>query len=90
ADNLFSFAETAKQRFEDGSLETKKTILSCLGSNFILKDNILDITLNPVLEIVGKIAPEVRDLHSRLEPIKPQVNQRYLEDLYAKNEVWGG
>ncbi len=31
AENLFSFAEKAKQRFESGNLTVKREILACLG-----------------------------------------------------------
>lgn len=89
ADKLFSFAETAKQRFENGDMQTKKDILSCLGSNLTLKDRILSINLNPVLGIVGKVAPEIRELHIMLEPQKDQLNQGDYEDLYSKNVKWG-
>ncbi len=33
AEKLFSFAETAKKRFESGNLVVKREILACLGSN---------------------------------------------------------
>lgn len=90
ADKLFSFSETAKEKFEKGNLEVKKTILSCLGSNLLLKDGMLDIKLNPALEIVNKLAPEVREQHLRLEPHQLVANQEFFDDLYAKNETWGG
>ncbi len=89
ADELFSFAAMAQKRFESGDESTKREVLSCLGSNLTLKDRMLSINLNPVLGIVGKIAPEIRELHIRLEPEKGVINQEVLEDYYSKNEKWG-
>ena len=37
----FDFAWTARDRFAKGDCETKKEIVSALGSNLILKDRIL-------------------------------------------------
>jgi hypothetical protein len=37
--------------------------------------------LNPVLVIVGKLAPEIRELHIRLEPQKDKLNQGDQKDL---------
>lgn len=35
-EQIFDFAETAKDKFENGTLEDKRQILSCLGSNLVL------------------------------------------------------
>ena len=38
AEDLLSFAETAKQQFETGDLKTKRQIIQTLGSNLYLTD----------------------------------------------------
>ncbi len=90
AEKLFTFAETAKERFETGSLIVKREILACLGSNLILQDRRLNIQLLQPLNVFVKLAPEVRALHNRLEPLQVQPEQEFMEALYAKNEKWLG
>lgn len=89
AEQLFSFAETAKTRFETGSLIEKREILACLGSNLTLMDRELSIQLKSPLKIIATLASEVQALHSRLEPLQGKTEQRDMEVLYAKNEEWG-
>lgn len=90
AEKLFDFAETAKKRFEEGDLETKRQMLSCLGTNLILKVRTLHLETRTPLVYLKEIAPEVRALHKRLEPLKPAEKQTKLEVHYAKNKDWGG
>ena len=89
AEKLFSFAETAKKRFETGTLEDKRVILSTLGSNFTLKDKILSIPVDKRLSLFQTVAPEVQELHNRLEPRYPLDNIEIYERNYAKNKKWG-
>ncbi len=90
AEKTLAFAETAKERFEAGDLEAKKEILACLGSNLILRNRTLSLRLNPPLEMVSQVAPEVQALHESLEPTQVPATQEDWEALYAQNEKWGG
>ncbi|MCP4481331.1 MAG: hypothetical protein GY817_00685 [bacterium] len=89
AEKLLEFAEKAKERFENGDLKTKGKILSLLGSNLLLKNKVLSIKLNPVFEMLKKVAPEVRDLHLRLEPQKSIDNKGYVDSLNTEYKNWG-
>lgn len=90
AENLFSFAETAQEKFEKGGLEAKRQILSGLGSNLFLKDGKLSVDLQKPFLLMERYAKEVQALHERLEPVKNHMNTEELEALYTKNPVWGG
>ncbi len=90
AEKLFDFAETAKKRFEKGSLDVKREILSCLGTNFTLKVRTLHLETMKPLILMNQVAPAVQALHKRLEPHKIPISQGALEVLYAKNKGWGG
>lgn len=90
AECLFSFSETAQKRFEEGGLEVKHEILSCLGSNLFLKDGKLSVDLQKPLLLVEKYAEEIQAFHERLEPVKNLMDKGDLEALYAKNPAWGG
>jgi len=87
AETLFSFAETAHQHFEIGSMEDKKAILSCLGSNLSLMNKTLEIHDDKNLAILKKLAPEVQDLHNRLEPLYPIENTEVYEKSYASKKM---
>lgn len=89
AEKMLNFAETAKRRFELGTLDDKRDILAALGSNLSLLDRNLSVALTKPLELVGEVAPEVQALHKRLEPHHPIENIEAYEKSYAKNEKWG-
>jgi len=90
AETLFSFAETARKRFKIGTLEEKKSILSCLGSNLSLTNRLFKVSDEKNIVILKKLAPEVQTLHNRLEPLYPIENIEVYEKSYAQNKKWGG
>ena len=89
AEKTLEFAETAKRWFETGDLQVKKEILGCLGSTLTLKNRTLSLRLNPPLEMVSKVAPEVQALHEGLEPVQVPATQAGWEGIYSKNKKWG-
>jgi len=89
AEKMLNFAETAKNRFELGTIDDKRDILASLGSNLSLFEKKLSITLDKPIELVEEVAPEVRALHKRLEPLYPIENTEVYENSYAKNKKWG-
>ena len=60
ADNLLSFAKTARARFKNGTIIEKKGIIQALGSNLLLQDQTLLISLPQPFEILKALSPEVR------------------------------
>jgi len=89
AERTFSFAETAQKRFQTGTLEDKRHILSCLGSNLVLTGKQLRISVDKSLCLIQKVAPAVRSLHKRLEPAQVVDSVRGWEAMYARNRKWG-
>ncbi len=89
AERLFSFAETAKERFENGTLDDKREILSTLGSNLLLTGRELKVPFDNDLAMFLEVAPEVQALHNRLEPLQVAGKSIGWEDLYSKNRKWG-
>jgi len=87
AETIFNFARDAKKKFEKGSLEEKKQILSALGSNLLLKDKKLSISIQKPLLLIEKAAKEVKAIHKRLEPLKKPINTEEIEKLYSQNPV---
>ena len=90
AEKMLNFAETAKVRFELGDLNKKHEILAALGSNLVLLNQKLVVSLAKPIELMQEIAPEVQDLHNRLEPTQVLDSQQDCDTLYSQNEKWGG
>jgi len=84
----FAIARDAKKEFETGIPERQKQILSNLGSNLLLKDKILTISIeNPLIQIKGMV-PEVRAIHNKVRTSKNAQNERTLRELYLTFPYW--
>ena len=90
AETVLAFARDAKKKFETGGLEDKRSILSALGSNLLLKDRILSISIQKPLLLVEEAAGEVRKIHATLEPLESGENKAELEEIYSQNLILGG
>jgi hypothetical protein len=89
AEEALTFAKTAKERFENGDVDTRRAILLTLGTNLTLKDHKLSISLVKPLLIVKKAAEEVRAIHKACEPQKDQVKVGDLVKVYSENPILG-
>ncbi len=87
-EKYFEFARNAKIKFDTtDSLEVKKGILTFLGSNPILKDKILSVSLDKPFVLLKTASDEVRSMYERLEPLKNSPVKADLRDLYATNPI---
>lgn len=68
AEKTFVFACSARTWFADGDLQTKKSILSAIGSNLILKDKKLSIEAKKPFVILEKSLPCLQGKNGRIEP----------------------
>ena len=87
AEQFFNFARDASEEFKNGTLEKKKQILSCLGSNLVLKNKKLTIELEKSLVPIKQASQEVWRIHERLEPLKNRLNKKKIGQLYARNPL---
>ena len=87
SDEMLTFIEQAKVRFEKGTLQTKRTILSTIGSNLLLKDKKLSIDVENCLFPMKKIATEVKAIKKRLEPPKDGSKHGDFDALCAQNPI---
>lgn len=89
AERGFNFAEKAATVFaqasEKGDLERKKAIFGALGSDYVLKDGKLSISLDNLLFPIRKAADEIRELPSGLELVKKKGVAKDLGEIYSKN-----
>ena len=86
-DEMLTFIEQAKERFKKGTLQTKRAILSTLGSNLLLKDKKLSIDVENCLFPMKKVAAEVKAIKKRLEPPKNADKRAHFDDLCSQNPI---
>ena len=67
-EQVFHFARYAEDHFENGSIEERKDVLSGLGSNFLLKDQKLDISVHKWLLPIINGYKTLEDEYKMLEP----------------------
>ncbi len=91
AEQHFSFAETARATFEAGDFDEKRRIFIDLGSNPILMDRTLDLTMENVLGPLREAADEVRTIHRTFEPHESVGNKEGFGYFYARSPIlcWG-
>ncbi|MEQ1561597.1 MAG: recombinase family protein, partial [Nitrospira sp.] len=76
-ENSFNFAVAARVWFENGSPEQKRTIFASLsGSNLILKDNKLSVSLKKPLDLYKQIAIKYPSTTQAFEPTKYRSSKR--------------
>jgi len=87
ADEMLTFIENAKYKFNSGTIETRRSILSTLGSDLILKDKILSIDIEKSLFPIKRVTEEVNAIKKRLEPLKDLEKQKEFDALCEQNPV---
>ena len=85
ADEMLTFIENAKDKFETGTMETRRSILSTLGSDLILKDKILSIDIEKSLFPLKRVTKDVYAIKERLEPLNTIEKQKEFDALCEKN-----
>lgn len=76
SEKTFNFACYAKIWFEKGDDKTKKTILSCLGSNLLVKDRKLNVDLHPYLKTIVINKEELDEKIDNVRTSKNGLNKR--------------
>lgn len=90
AEKIISFAEDASKTFSGPSLQTKKTILSALGSNLLLKDKILHVDTDSALLPMKLVSFPVSAKLPRLEPALASINKGRTRSFDQVRPMWLG
>jgi len=85
AKKTFDLACCAREWFAKGGPEEKGTILQAIGSNLTLKGKKLHIQLKKPLVLIEKVVRGVPPTREGFEPKNKGLNERELEQFYAKN-----
>jgi DNA invertase Pin-like site-specific DNA recombinase len=83
----FTLAENLAERFKTFDLKKKKETLMILGSNLILNDKKLSISLDNLFLSLKKVQPEIIAISKRLEPLETPINTRTLANLYDQSPM---
>lgn len=65
----FDLVKNIKERFANGSIEQRKTILRVIGSNLIIKDKTIRIEIRNPFEYIQQVVSQLNE-NKRLEPIE--------------------
>lgn len=84
----FSFAETAKEKFEKNT-ENKRTLLISLGTNFILYDKELKFDWEEIMAQVRTASKEAKKLHKAFEPIENRYTSTDYAEMYSASPIMG-
>lgn len=87
SDEMLTFIERAQERFANGTLQTKRNILSTIGSNLIIKDKKLSIDMEKSLFPMKKISVAVKAIKERLEPLNTIEKQAEFERLCTQSPM---
>ena len=90
AEKAFDFVTHAYLAFQNGNLETRKSILIALGSNWTLKDGKLNIQAHSWLQLISNDYPPLDREFRRLEPTGTLVNKERTVSLEAVRITWLG
>jgi hypothetical protein len=89
ADKYFSFAANAKRKFQNGTSDEIRELLTLLGSDLLLKQGKLSVSLAEPLIVIEKLAPGARLINERFGPAKNAEDIKELRTLYAQNSTRG-
>lgn len=87
-EKVFNFARHAQGHFENGSIEQKKDVLSGLGSNFLLKDQKLQITAHKWLQPIISAYKSLEAEYVTLEPTFLGSNKTKTEVVTSVIKHW--
>lgn len=88
SDEMLTFIEKAQERFKNGTLQTKRNILSTLGSNLIIKDKIISIDMDKSLFPMKKVSNKIKVIKEALEPLNTIEKQKDFEYLCTQSPIW--
>lgn len=89
-EKTFKFAVYAKENFNTGDYKTKTSILRAIGSNWILKDGKLDITLRKEFQLIENSAETINAQNAGLELTDFASNKTKTAQSKAVFATWSG
>lgn len=85
---VFEFAIDIVESFNSGDLQRKRDVLNSLGKNFILKDWVLWLELEPWYKVIQDEASEAKIELRELEPTKKAIRFLKTDDFSLNRFKW--
>jgi DNA invertase Pin-like site-specific DNA recombinase len=80
--DALTFVATARQKFQNGTPEARRSIFLALGSNLILKDRMVIFDETDSKSSLKRLSAAVHEIHNWLEPQNRKPNKERFDDLY--------
>jgi len=90
SERTFNFARYAKTWFEKGDHDTRRAIFACLGSDLLLKDQKVELTLRKPFKFIFEGLSHAEAELLKLEPLLTTENTIDYRLLAEKIPVWSG
>ena len=87
-ESSLDFISTAKTKFIEWGIQTKKNIFRALGSNLIMLDGKLRVEVNSWFQPFTKIVSEQVSPLARLEPFKKSISLGETDALDVEFSRW--
>jgi len=84
---VFNFAAIAAEKFQNGDMDTKKSIMRTVGSYLKIKDKQLEVTPQGPFEVIRKA---IKTYKIRFEPADFAHAVQNSDNLSSQNLYWGG
>lgn len=87
-ESIFDFTINVVESFNSWNIQRKKDILNSLGKNFVLKDWILALELEPWYKVIQENISEAKMEVIELEPTKKVIRFLQTDDLMLSKFKW--
>ena len=84
SEKTFNFACYARAHFNNGTMETKRAVLSALGSNLVINDRKISIELHPFYKIIFDNVDAVERELIKVRTSESSINKRDILEILAK------
>ena len=90
SENTFNLAHHGRIWFAEGTIERKRAIFSCLGSNLIVSNRKVSLTLKKPFKILYAGLPHAEEELKRLEPPRNAINSGEIQVFAREFPVLSG
>ncbi len=90
SERTFNFARYASYWFAHGDDDVKRAIFACLGSNLLLTNKTIDITLRKPFQMIFTRLPEARAEMKWLEPVELPTTSTQFFTCLQQLPIWSG
>ncbi|MFH0912240.1 MAG: recombinase family protein [Patescibacteria group bacterium] len=87
-EGLLHLAESATYKFNSGTLEEKRELLACLGSNLYLIDKKLQVDIEKPLTLTEQLSSEIKNIEGWLEPTENSSRSELIGEKLTNSVFW--